>query len=189
MKSAVFSLRSPCTQQPQSCGSFKEAPRRVIDSLLRSNNGDKSPSASQHHRVLHEAVFQRLPFSLQWDNVTLLKCNDEVEKESEIMKLCVSCSAPLILCHLPLSWEDQNVQSSLGTQGVQNPQFDNDICRTVVGWKNIPKYVHILISETCEYATLHGKSDYRYNSVKDLEIWRLSCISQVGCSNQKRSES
>lgn len=97
MNRAAFSLRSPCTQQPQSCGSFKEVPCRVIDSLLRNNDGDKSPSGSQHHRVLHVAVFQRLPYPLQWDNVTSLKRNNEVEKESEIMKLCVSYSAPLIL--------------------------------------------------------------------------------------------
>lgn len=135
---AAFSLRSPCTQQPQSCGSFKEVPCRVIDSLLRNNDGDKSPSGSQHHRVLHVAVFQRLPYPLQWDNVTSLKRNNEVEKESEIMKLCVSYSAPLILRRLPLSWENKNVQSSFETQRVQNPQFDNVICRTVVGWKKHP---------------------------------------------------
>lgn len=59
--------------------------------------------------------------------------------------------------HPPLCWEDKNVQSSFGypkSSELTIWQWHLQNCGQL---NNAPEDVHILISGTCGYATLHGK--------------------------------
>lgn len=176
-----------CTQQPQSCGCFRETSCRVTGSLLRKTGVKAVLDLS----TTGCCTWHQLSKSLLCSSMG--QCHfSEMWLGWKVQKYHVAFVSYLVLqgfCHTPFFWENKIklFNHILWTQSVQNSQVDKDICRT--GWTMSqrcpePNPWNLLI---CFLAWQKGCC--RSDEIMGFEMERLSYIIQVSQSNQKWSKS